>query len=54
MLAAVCARFSRDCAFLEQSGVRPPIDSEHALADAHDAFTRLEAGAAFGKIVVVP
>lgn len=48
------AELHRLCAFLEQSGLRPLIDSEHALADAHDAFTRLEAGAGFGKIVVVP
>jgi D-arabinose 1-dehydrogenase-like Zn-dependent alcohol dehydrogenase len=44
----------RLCAFLEQTGVRPLVDSEHALTDAHAAFTRLEAGAEFGKIVVVP
>jgi NADPH:quinone reductase-like Zn-dependent oxidoreductase len=42
------------CAFLEQAGIRPLVDSEHALADAHAAFTRLEAGAEFGKIVVLP
>lgn len=42
------------CAFLEQTGVRPLVGSEHALADAHAAFTRLEAGAEFGRIVVVP
>ncbi len=46
--------FRRMCAFLEQTGVRPLVDSEHALADARAAFTRLEAGAEFGKIVVVP
>ena len=42
------------CAFLEQTGVRPLVDSEYALADARAAFTRLEAGAEFGKIVVLP
>jgi NADPH:quinone reductase-like Zn-dependent oxidoreductase len=42
------------CAFLERTGTRPLVDSEHALAAAHTAFTRLEAGAEFGKIVVVP
>jgi NADPH:quinone reductase-like Zn-dependent oxidoreductase len=44
----------RLCAFLEQTGVRPLVDSEYPLAEAHVAFTRLEAGAEFGKIVVVP
>ena len=44
----------RLCAFLERAGVRPLIDSEHALADAHAALSRLESGAEFGKIVVVP
>ena len=42
------------CAFLERAGVRPLVDSEYTLSDAHAAFTRLEAGAEFGKIVVVP
>ncbi len=46
--------FRRLCAFLEQTGVRPLVDSEHALADAHAAFMRLEAGDEFGKIVVLP
>lgn len=44
----------RLCAFLERTGVRPLIDSEHALADAHAALARLESGTEFGKIVVVP
>jgi NADPH:quinone reductase-like Zn-dependent oxidoreductase len=35
-----------------EEGVRPLIDSEYALADARAAFARLEAGAAFGKIVL--
>ena len=42
------------CSFLEQTGVRPLVDSEHALSAAHEAFARLEAGAEFGKIVVLP
>ena len=42
------------CAFLERSGVRPLVDSEHALADAPAAFARLEQSAEFGKIVLVP
>ena len=42
------------CAFLEQAGIQPLVDSEHALSDAHAAFARLDAGAEFGKIVVVP
>ena len=44
----------RLCAFLEQTGIHPLVDSEHALADAPTAFARLEAGAEFGKIVVIP
>jgi NADPH:quinone reductase-like Zn-dependent oxidoreductase len=44
----------RLCALLEQTGIHPLVDSEHALADAPDAFARLEAGAEFGKIVVIP
>ncbi len=48
------AELHRLCAFLERSGVRPLVDSEHALADAREAITRLEQGAEFGKIVVVP
>ena len=42
------------CSFLEQTGVSPLVDSEHALADARDAFARLESGDVFGKVVVVP
>jgi NADPH:quinone reductase-like Zn-dependent oxidoreductase len=44
----------RLCAFLEQTRIRPLVDSEHALADAPEAFARLESGAEFGKIVVIP
>ena len=40
--------------FLEQTGVKPLVDSEHALADADTAFARLAEGSEFGKIVVVP
>ncbi len=42
------------CAFVERTGLRPLVDSEHALADAQAAFARLEAGAEFGKIVIIP
>ena len=52
--AGTIVELRRLCAFLEQTGVRPLVDSEHALADAHVAFARLEAGTEFGKIVVVP
>ena len=38
--------------FLAETGVRPLVDSEFALADAAQAFRRLEQGAAFGKVVV--
>lgn len=48
------ADLHRLCAFLEQTGVRPLIDSEHSLADVQTAIARLESGAEFGKIVVVP
>jgi NADPH:quinone reductase-like Zn-dependent oxidoreductase len=34
-------------------GIRPFIDSEHTLADAADAFARLNSGEAVGKVVVV-
>ncbi|MGI8422181.1 MAG: zinc-binding dehydrogenase [Gaiellaceae bacterium] len=44
----------RLCAFLEQTGVRPLVDSEHSLTDVGAALSRLESGAEFGKIVVVP
>ena len=44
----------RLCAFLEQTGVRPLVDSEPPLGDVRAALARLEAGAEFGKIVVVP
>ena len=38
--------------FLRVSGVRPLIDSVHALADAPSAFRRLQGGEAKGKVVV--
>jgi NADPH:quinone reductase-like Zn-dependent oxidoreductase len=38
--------------FLRISGVRPLIDSVHALADAPSAFRRLQGGEAKGKVVV--
>ncbi len=44
----------RLCAFLEQSGVRPLVDSEYALADAPAAFARLASGEEFGKVVLAP
>jgi NADPH:quinone reductase-like Zn-dependent oxidoreductase len=48
------AELQRLCSFLEQTGVRPLVDSQHSLAGAHDAFARLADGSEFGKIVVVP
>ena len=48
------AEFNRLCSFLGRTGVRPLIDSEYALTDAHAALARLESGSEFGKIVVVP
>lgn len=41
-------------AFLDRTGVRPVIDSEHRLADVRGALARMEAGAQTGKIIVVP
>lgn len=46
--------FREMCAFLEQTGVKPLIDSEYALSDARAAFTRLHEGSEFGKIVLLP
>src|SRR3954451_5147379 len=40
--------------FLVTSGLRPTVDSTFVLADARDAFERLESGEAFGKVVVEP
>ena len=40
--------------FLVASGLRPTVDSTFVLADARDAFERLESGEAFGKVVVEP
>ncbi|QDP97114.1 zinc-binding dehydrogenase [Microlunatus elymi] len=37
---------------LVSTGLRPVIDSTYPLADARDAFARLESGAAFGKVVL--
>lgn len=34
------------------TGLRPALDSTHALADARQAFERLATGEAFGKVVV--
>ena len=42
------------CSFLEQSGVKPLVDSEYPLSDARAAFQRLETGANFGKVIVAP
>ena len=39
-------------AFCEERGVRPVIDSTHALSDAETALRRLASGDAFGKVVV--
>ncbi|MEI7760684.1 MAG: zinc-binding dehydrogenase [Thermoleophilia bacterium] len=48
------AEFGEMCAFLEQTGVKPLVDSEFALSDAHAAFRRLQEGAGFGKVVLLP
>ncbi len=46
--------FREMCSFLEQAGVKPLVDSEYRLSDARAAFQRLDAGANFGKVIVVP
>jgi NADPH:quinone reductase-like Zn-dependent oxidoreductase len=38
--------------FMGVAGVRPLIDSVHALTDAPDAFRRLQSGDAHGKVVI--
>ena len=38
--------------FLDATGVRPVVDSVRPLAQARDAFERLAAGDAFGKLVL--
>jgi NADPH:quinone reductase-like Zn-dependent oxidoreductase len=39
--------------FCAESGLRPVIDSTHALEDAEGALRRLASGESFGKVVVV-
>jgi NADPH:quinone reductase-like Zn-dependent oxidoreductase len=38
--------------FLDVTGVRPVVDSVRPLAEAHDAFARLNTGEGFGKLVL--
>lgn len=38
--------------FLTDTGIRPPVDAEFALADARAAYARLADGEAFGKLVL--
>lgn len=40
--------------FVVRTGLRPPIDSLHPLADAHAALARLASGEHVGKVVVLP
>jgi NADPH:quinone reductase-like Zn-dependent oxidoreductase len=42
------------CRMLAATGARPVIDSVRPLVDAPAAFARLEAGEAFGKLVLEP
>jgi NADPH:quinone reductase-like Zn-dependent oxidoreductase len=42
------------CRLVEETGLRPPIDSVRPLAEAPAAFARMEAGEAFGKLVLEP
>jgi NADPH:quinone reductase-like Zn-dependent oxidoreductase len=40
--------------FLDTSGIRPQIDQVFPLAQAREAFARLESGQQFGKVVLTP
>jgi NADPH:quinone reductase-like Zn-dependent oxidoreductase len=44
----------RLCAFLEQTGVRPLIDSQWPLSEAPAALARLRSGEEVGKLVLLP
>ena len=44
--------FQRLLQFCETADLEPEVDSVHALADARDAFARLDSGAAVGKVLV--
>nr|WP_240897148.1 zinc-binding dehydrogenase [Kineococcus vitellinus] len=46
--------FERLLRFCELADLAPEVDSVHALADARDAFARLESGQAVGKVLVRP
>ncbi|GAA0302959.1 zinc-binding dehydrogenase [Kineococcus aurantiacus] len=46
--------FERLLRFCDTAGLEPEVDSVHALADARDAFARLESGEAVGKVLVRP
>lgn len=46
--------FQRLLRFCDTAGLEPEVDSVHALADARDAFARLESGEAVGKVLVRP
>ncbi len=46
------AELERLCTFMERAGVRPVVDSEFPIERASEAFTRLEAGGEYGKVVV--
>ena len=37
---------------VQRTGLKPVIDSEHALDDVHGALDRLESGSQFGKVVI--
>ncbi|MEW1960515.1 zinc-binding dehydrogenase [Kineococcus sp. NPDC059986] len=46
------AEFERLLQFCETADLAPEVDSVHDLADARDAFARLESGEAVGKVLV--
>ena len=44
--------FAALLAFVQRTGLRPVIDSEYPLADAHAALDRLASGEQFGKVAI--
>ncbi|MFL6077154.1 MAG: zinc-binding dehydrogenase [Mycobacteriales bacterium] len=48
------AELAELASWLADGGPRPTIDSTFALADAADAFAKMERGDVFGKIIITP
>ena len=45
-------RFEQMNRAIEQNGIRPVLDSVHALEDAQAAFKHMDSGAHFGKVAI--